>query len=908
VAQRAKNKPELKIVVSNTPEVPAVEPVPEQVEMPFAIVNGEPLTQMPKDLYIPPQAMEVFLEAFEGPLDLLLYLIRRQNLNILDIPLAEITRQYMKYIEVMTELQLELAGEYMVMAATLAEIKSRMLLPRPKVDPEGNEEDPRAELVRRLQEYERFKRAAEGIDTLQRLERDVWQTSAELKDRKVVRLLPTVTLQEMLLAFKDVVVRSEMFAHHHIQRERLSVRERMTNVMATLEHASFVEFVRLFRLEEGRMGVTVTFMAILELVREGLIEIVQAEPFAPIHVRAAGASRKLHVVGGNEALAGEAVVFGEAVVGDAPAIGVIAAPAELESITELVLDPNFVDDDDDDEEEEGFLEGVDDVVNEPSPPPPPASEVALADAGSTPPAVQPTSVVDEWTAAVEPFALVGAAADVVAGLAPVLAEAADVTFAPASDLAPSSAAVAFEPTTASLEVGAVVDLVSSPVAIEPVLAADVVGSAVESVLVAEPVDVAISPAADVVPFVTADVEPATDVVAASVESALADVPSAHLAPGDEWAASVDLGEPAAVTFESAAASHEVGAAVDLASSPVANEPVLATDVVAAAVESVLVAEPVDVAFSPAVDVAPSMAADVEPATDVVAASVESALADVPSAHLASGDEWAASVDLGALAAVTFEAAAVPHEVGPAVDLMSSPVASEPVLAADVVGAAVESVLVAAPVDVAFSPAVDVVPAAHVDVVAPAHELASGLEANELSAVDVPSTSIDESSESAGPAGDEIAVTLEPSLTDLAVAADETLVGADVAPAAEPASAIDESAVTVDPAVFDAPAVTAESEPPSGMPPEDEPPAFDVEYEVSAEDLAAAEHAASDDDVSLVGDTSVAGDVSLVGEESVSGGPAVEVEEFAFDELPALDEAEHADQQPAAGAQTEESDD
>jgi segregation and condensation protein A len=236
---------------------------------------------MPKDLYIPPQAMEVFLEAFEGPLDLLLYLIRRQNLNILDIPLAEITRQYMKYIEVMTELQLELAGEYMVMAATLAEIKSRMLLPRPKVDPEGNEEDPRAELVRRLQEYERFKRAAESIDALPRLERDVWTTSADLKDRKVVRLLPTVTLQEMLIAFKDVVVRSEMFAHHHIQRERLSVRERMGDILTTLEHASFVEFIRLFRLEEGRMGVTVTFMALLELVREGLIEIVQAEAFAP---------------------------------------------------------------------------------------------------------------------------------------------------------------------------------------------------------------------------------------------------------------------------------------------------------------------------------------------------------------------------------------------------------------------------------------------------------------------------------------------------------------------------------------------------------------------------------------------------------------------------------------------------
>src|SRR5579871_6210961 len=168
-------RPDLRIVISNPPAgAVAQAPAPEQVEMPFAVVNGEPISQLPRDLYIPPQALEVFLEAFEGPLDLLLYLIRRQNLNILDIPLAEITRQYMSYIELMTELQLELAGEYMVMAATLAEIKSRMLLPRPRLDAEGQEEDPRAELVRRLQEYERFKRAAEGIDQLPRLERDTW--------------------------------------------------------------------------------------------------------------------------------------------------------------------------------------------------------------------------------------------------------------------------------------------------------------------------------------------------------------------------------------------------------------------------------------------------------------------------------------------------------------------------------------------------------------------------------------------------------------------------------------------------------------------------------------------------------------------------------------------------------------
>ncbi len=294
-------KPELTIVVSNpSPEPHQSEPPPQQVEMPFAVINGEPVTQLPRDLYIPPQALEVFLEAFEGPLDLLLYLIRRQNLDILDIPLAEITRQYMRYIELMQDLQLELAGEYLVMAATLAEIKSRMLLPRPKTSADGVEEDPRAELVRRLQEYERFKRAAEGLDTLPRLERDVWATSAELKDRQVARVLPQITLQEMLVAFQEVVVRAEMFAHHHIQRERLSVRERMGDILSSLEHSSFVEFVRLFRPEEGRMGVTVTFMAILELVREGLIDIVQSEPYAPLHVRAGAPARRLRVVADTE--------------------------------------------------------------------------------------------------------------------------------------------------------------------------------------------------------------------------------------------------------------------------------------------------------------------------------------------------------------------------------------------------------------------------------------------------------------------------------------------------------------------------------------------------------------------------------------------------------------------------------
>jgi segregation and condensation protein A len=263
--------------------------------MPFAIVNGEPVTHMPRDLYIPPQALEVFLEAFEGPLDLLLYLIRRQNLDVLDIPIAEITLQYMRYIDLMQELQLELAGEYMVMAATLAEIKSRMLLPRPAGAADG-EEDPRAELVRRLQEYERFKRAASDVDQLVRLDRDVFQASAELRDRPVSRALPQVTLREMLLAFREVATRSQMFAHLHVQRESLSVRERMSSVLAALETGEFVDFVQLFNPEEGRMGVAVTFVAILELLREGLIDIVQTEAMAPLHVRRAAPMRTLQLV------------------------------------------------------------------------------------------------------------------------------------------------------------------------------------------------------------------------------------------------------------------------------------------------------------------------------------------------------------------------------------------------------------------------------------------------------------------------------------------------------------------------------------------------------------------------------------------------------------------------------------
>ncbi len=282
----SRSKPQL-TVVPNDRELPLAENPPSQGEMPFAIVDGEPMTELPRDLYIPPQALEVFLEAFEGPLDLLLYLIRRQNLDVLDIPIAEITRQYMRYIEVMVDLELELAGEYLVMAAMLAEIKSRMLLPRPAGEGTDEEMDPRAELVRRLQEYERYKKAAEDIDALPRLERDQWAANAELIERKVVRLVPQVHLQEMLVAFKDVLARSQMFAHHHVNREPLTVRQRMSEILAALRAASFVEFVQLFRPEEGRRGVTVTFIALLEMVREGLIEIVQAEPYAPLHVRPA---------------------------------------------------------------------------------------------------------------------------------------------------------------------------------------------------------------------------------------------------------------------------------------------------------------------------------------------------------------------------------------------------------------------------------------------------------------------------------------------------------------------------------------------------------------------------------------------------------------------------------------------
>ncbi len=283
---RPDGKPDLKLV-STAPPIHEGPGAPAQSEMPFAIVDGEPVTELPRDLYIPPHALEVFLEAFEGPLDLLLYLIRRQNLDILNIPIAEISRQYTHYIELMKDMQFELAGEYLVMAATLAEIKSRMLLPRPETDEAGDEEDPRAELVRRLQEYERFKTAAVDLDSLERLERDVTQGSADVPEKVVVTTLPDITLKELLIAFKEAIDRSDMFAHHHIQREPLSVRERMSAVLGSLSGERYLEFSQLFEPQEGRMGVTVTFLAILELLKEALISVVQSEAYGPIHVRAA---------------------------------------------------------------------------------------------------------------------------------------------------------------------------------------------------------------------------------------------------------------------------------------------------------------------------------------------------------------------------------------------------------------------------------------------------------------------------------------------------------------------------------------------------------------------------------------------------------------------------------------------
>lgn len=285
-ANRGSMAPQTLPEANTTKDMPAPESPshPLQEEMPFAMIMGRQITELPKDLYIPPEALEVFLEAFEGPLDLLLYMIRRQNLDILEINVAEITRQYMTYIDMMQAMQLELAAEYLLMAAMLAEIKSRMLLPRQAVEEE--EEDPRAELIRRLQEYERFKQAAEDIDELPRLGRDVFLASAKEPDRQRERPQPDVAMKEILLSLAEVLRRAEMFESHKVQLEKLSTRERMSQVLDTLRDKQFVPFVSLFRLSEGRSGVVVTFLAIMELIKESLVEIVQSESYGPIHVKA----------------------------------------------------------------------------------------------------------------------------------------------------------------------------------------------------------------------------------------------------------------------------------------------------------------------------------------------------------------------------------------------------------------------------------------------------------------------------------------------------------------------------------------------------------------------------------------------------------------------------------------------
>jgi len=257
---------------------------PRQPETPFAVVRGEPLLKLPEDLYIPPDALEIFLDTFEGPLDLLLYLIRRQNLDVLDIPIAQITAQYMEYVELMKELKLELAAEYLVMAAMLCEIKSRMLLPRPETG-DDDDNDPRAELVRRLQEYERFKQAAQDLDALPRLDRDHFAVQADVPAGHVPRIPPTVELDEVLLALREVLKRADLFTSHRVERESLSLRERMSLVLERAQRGGFVPFDELFDITEGRAGVVVSFLAILELVKSAVLELVQAEAYAPIHVR-----------------------------------------------------------------------------------------------------------------------------------------------------------------------------------------------------------------------------------------------------------------------------------------------------------------------------------------------------------------------------------------------------------------------------------------------------------------------------------------------------------------------------------------------------------------------------------------------------------------------------------------------
>lgn len=252
----------------------------------FARLYGEPLLKLPNDLYIPPDALEVFLDAFEGPLDLLLYLIRKQNFNILDIPMAQLTLQYLKYVDQIRKSNLELAAEYLLMAAMLIEIKSRMLLPQRQTDLDIEADDPRAELVRRLLDYEQIKLAAYDLNTLPQLDRDFVRTQIHI-EQSLVTVLPDVAAVDLQQAWLDVMKRARLTQHHKISREELSVREHMTGILRRLQSTRFVEFADLFDVAGGVPVVVVNFVALLELAKETLIEITQAEPFAPIYVRLA---------------------------------------------------------------------------------------------------------------------------------------------------------------------------------------------------------------------------------------------------------------------------------------------------------------------------------------------------------------------------------------------------------------------------------------------------------------------------------------------------------------------------------------------------------------------------------------------------------------------------------------------
>lgn len=254
--------------------------------LPLAVARlyGQPLLELPRDLYIPPEALEIFLDAFEGPLDLLLYLIRKANINVLDIPMAPLTAQYLEYVEAMRSHNLELAAEYLLMAAVLLEIKSRMLLPRPPRESGDDEPDPRAELVRRLLEYEQMKQAAARLEAVPRVERDFEWVGVFVAE-KIVERLPVVSLHDLQLAWLQVVQRARLTQHHRVKREELSVREQMTGILRKLRVGGHVVFETLFEAKLGVASLVVTFLAVLELVREKLVMVIQNEPFAPIYVK-----------------------------------------------------------------------------------------------------------------------------------------------------------------------------------------------------------------------------------------------------------------------------------------------------------------------------------------------------------------------------------------------------------------------------------------------------------------------------------------------------------------------------------------------------------------------------------------------------------------------------------------------